>query len=98
MSTVTSADGTVIDYDRYGDGPTVIFIGGASQYRAIDDRTAQIARQLAAAGFATIDYDRRGRGRSGDSPPWMIDREAEDVAALVDAAGGPATLYSSSSG
>ena len=36
MSTVTSPDGTVIDYDRYGDGPAVIFIGGATAYRAID--------------------------------------------------------------
>ena len=39
MSTVTSADGTTIDYDAYGNGPTVIFIGGASQHRAIDQRT-----------------------------------------------------------
>jgi hypothetical protein len=50
MSTVTSADGTVIDYDRYGDGPAVIFIGGAATYRAIDEATSQTARRLAAEG------------------------------------------------
>ena len=48
MSTVTSADGTIIDYDAYGNGPTVIFIGGAGQHRAIDQRTSEIAKQLAA--------------------------------------------------
>jgi hypothetical protein len=47
MSTVTSSDGTVIDYDRYGDGPAVIFIGGAATYRAIDEATTQTARRLA---------------------------------------------------
>lgn len=98
MSTATSSDGTVIDYDRYGDGSTVIFIGGASQYRALNEGTTSAARQLAAEGFTTVDYDRRGRGRSGDTAPWALDREVEDVAALIKAAGGPATLYSSSSG
>ncbi|MEV0971359.1 alpha/beta fold hydrolase [Microtetraspora glauca] len=98
MSTVTSQDGTVIDYDRYGDGPAVIFIGGATQYRAIDQNTRQVAQQLAAEGFTAIDYDRRGRGRSGDTAPWALEREIEDLAALIKAAGGTATLYSSSSG
>ncbi|MEV7011179.1 alpha/beta hydrolase [Streptosporangium sp. NPDC051022] len=98
MSTVTSQDGTVIDYDRYGDGPAVIFIGGATQYRAIDQSTGQIARRLAAEGFTAIDYDRRGRGRSGDTAPWALEREVEDLASLIKAVGGTTTLYSSSSG
>src|SRR5215211_7747264 len=98
MSTVTSADGTTIDYDAYGNGPTVIFIGGASQHRAIDQRTTEIAKQLAAEGFTAVDYDRRGRDRSGDTPPWTLARAVEDVAALIQATGAPATLYSSSSG
>ena len=98
MSTVTSADGTIIDYDAYGNGPTVIFIGGASQHRAIDQRTTEIAKQLAAEGFTAVDYDRRGRDRSGDTPPWSLDREVEDVAALIEATGAPAALYTSSSG
>jgi pimeloyl-ACP methyl ester carboxylesterase len=88
MSTVTSADGTVIDYDRYGDGPAVIFIGGAATYRTIDEATTQTAKRLAAEGSTTVDYDRRGRGRSGDTPPWALDREVEDVAALITAVGG----------
>ncbi|WP_028925337.1 alpha/beta fold hydrolase [Pseudonocardia acaciae] len=98
MSTVTSPDGTVIDYDSHGDGPAVILIGGATQHRAIDERTTRAARLLAAEGFTAVDYDRRGRGRSGDTAPWALEREVEDVAALVEAAGGSAGLYSSSSG
>jgi pimeloyl-ACP methyl ester carboxylesterase len=97
MSTVTSADGTLIDYDAYGSGPPVILIGGASQYRAIDSRTTEIAKHLAEEGFTAVDYDRRGRGRSGDTPPWSLDREVEDLAALIEATGVPA-LYTSSSG
>ena len=98
MSTGTSADGTTIDYDAYGGGPTVILIGGASQHRAIDPRTAAIAKQLAAEGFTAVDYDRRGRDRSGDTLPWSLEREVEDIAALIDATGAPAALYTSSSG
>ena len=98
MSTVTSPDGTVIDYDRYGDGPAVIFIGGASAYRATDEGTTQTARRLAAGGYTAIDYDRRGRGRSGDTQPWALDREVEDVAELIKAAGGTAALCTNSSG
>jgi len=98
MSTVTSADGTTIDYDAYGNGPTAIFIGGTTQHRAIDQRTTEIAKQLAAERFTAVDYDRRGRDRSGDTPPWSLDREVEDVAALIEATGAPAALYTSSSG
>ena len=98
MSTITSPDGTVIDYDRYGDGPAVVFIGGAAAYRAIDQGTTQAARLLAAEGFTAVDYDRRGRGRSGDTQPWSLDREVEDVAALIRAVGGAAALCTNSSG
>jgi pimeloyl-ACP methyl ester carboxylesterase len=98
MGTVTSADGTVVDFERYGRGSPVLFIGGATQYRGIDPTTTESARRLGEAGHAAVDYDRRGRGRSGDTPPWSLDREVEDVAALVSEVGGPAALYSSSSG
>ncbi|HEY4459236.1 MAG TPA: alpha/beta fold hydrolase [Pseudonocardiaceae bacterium] len=98
MSTVTSADGTTIDYARYGAGPAVIFIGGATQYRGIDQVTTKTTQELAAEGFTTVDYDRRGRGGSGDTAPYALAREVEDLAALIDAVGGSATLYSSSSG
>jgi pimeloyl-ACP methyl ester carboxylesterase len=85
-------------YDRYGEGPAVIFIGGVASYRAIDAASTQTARRLAAEGFTTVDYDRRGRGRSGDTQPWALDREVEDVPALITAAGGAAALCTSSSG
>jgi pimeloyl-ACP methyl ester carboxylesterase len=98
MSTVTSPDGTVIGYDRYGGGPAVIFIGGAATYRAIDEAITQTARRLAAEGFTAVDYDRRGRGASGDTQPWALDREVEDVAELIKVAGGTAALCSNSSG
>ena len=98
MSTVTSPDGTVIDYDRYGDGPAVIFIGGAATYRAIDEATTQTAKRLAAEGFTAVDHDRRGRGRSGDTQPWALDCEVEDDAELITAVGGAAALCSNSSG
>jgi pimeloyl-ACP methyl ester carboxylesterase len=98
MSTVTSPDGTVIGYDRYGGGPAVIFIGGAATYRAIDEAVTQTARRLAAQGFTAVDYDRRGRGASGDNQPWALDREVEDVAELIKVAGGAAALCSNSSG
>jgi pimeloyl-ACP methyl ester carboxylesterase len=75
-----------------------VFIGGASIYRAIDEATTQAATMLAAQGFTAVDYDRRGRGRSGDTPPWTLDREVEDITALIGAAGGQAALYSNSSG
>ena len=98
MSTVKSADGTTINFDAYGSDPAVILIGGASQHGAIDRRTTEIAKQLAGEGFAAVDYDRRGRGRSGDTPPWSLDREVQDLAALIEATGAPAALYTSSSG
>jgi pimeloyl-ACP methyl ester carboxylesterase len=98
MSKVTSADETVIDYDSYGAGPAVIFINGASVHRGFDKHTAATAKLLAGDGFTAVDYDRRGRGRSGDTPPWSLDREVEDVAALIGAAGGSAALCSNSSG
>lgn len=99
MGTARSMDSTEIDYDIYGeDGPVVVFVAGAVQHRVIDPNTTAAAKLLGGSGFTTIVYDRRGRGRSGDTPPWAVEREVEDVAALVAAGGGTATLYSSSAG
>jgi pimeloyl-ACP methyl ester carboxylesterase len=98
LSTATSPDGTVIDYDRYGDAPAVIFIGGASAYRATDEGTTQTARSLAAEEYTAVDYDWSGRGRPGETQPWALDREVEDVAELIQAAGGAAALCTNSSG
>jgi pimeloyl-ACP methyl ester carboxylesterase len=95
MPTVTSRDGTSIFYDRLGDGPPVVLVTGGSV-----DRTANagLAAELAGRGFTAYNYDRRGRGPSGDTPPYAIEREIEDIAAVIEAAGGRAHLYGSSSG
>jgi pimeloyl-ACP methyl ester carboxylesterase len=94
METVTSTDGTAIAFDRLGDGPPVVLVSGGST-----DRTANapLATQLA-SDFMLLNYDRRGRGPSGDTPPYAVEREIEDVAAVIDAAGGTAFLFGTSSG
>jgi pimeloyl-ACP methyl ester carboxylesterase len=91
---VTSADGTTIAYDRRGTGAPVILAGGA-----FNDRTtvAGLAEVLA-ADFTTIAYDRRGRGASGDTGPYAVEREIEDIAALIAHAGGSASVFGHSSG
>jgi pimeloyl-ACP methyl ester carboxylesterase len=94
MDTVTSRDGTVIAYDRLGDGPPVVLISGGSVDRTSN---AGLAEQLADR-HTVYNYDRRGRGDSGDTPPYAIEREIEDIAAVIEAAGGSAHLYGSSSG
>lgn len=95
---VTSEDGTRIAYDREGDGPAVIFVGGATQFRAFDPTTVELAHQLAAKGFTVVNYDRRGRGESTDRLPFAVEREIEDIAALIEEVGGEAALFGSSSG
>jgi pimeloyl-ACP methyl ester carboxylesterase len=96
MSKVMSKDGTQIAFDRSGDGPPVILVDGA-----LSDRRASLNVALAAElapRFTVYTYDRRGRGDSGDTPPYAIRREVEDIEALVDHAGGKAYLYGISSG
>jgi pimeloyl-ACP methyl ester carboxylesterase len=95
--TVRSADGTTIAFDTYGDGPPLILVGGAFQHRAMDQRTGDLARSLGER-FTAYHYDRRGRGDSTDTPPWAVEREVEDLAALVEHAGGEALAYGMSSG
>src|SRR5262249_26634869 len=97
MSSVTSADGTTIAFDRSGSGPALVLVGGAFQHRALDPRTAQLA-ELLASQLAVYHYDRRGRGDSGDTPPYAVEREIEDLAALIDDAGGSASVFGMSSG
>lgn len=96
MSTVTSKDGTTIAFDKTGQGPALIFIDGALNYRAMS-LTAPIAKQMAKK-YTVYTYDRRGRGESGDTLPWTIDREIEDIEALIDNAGGSAYVFGLSSG
>jgi pimeloyl-ACP methyl ester carboxylesterase len=92
-----SRDGTAIAFDRSGDGPPVILVGGAFQHRLIDESTAQLQARLA-WDFTVFHYDRRGRGDSGDTPPYAVEREVEDLAALIHEAGGSAAVFGMSSG
>lgn len=93
---VESADGTLIAYETRGSGPPVILVDGALCYRG-QGPSGPLADELA-SDFTVYTYDRRGRGESGDTPPYSVDREVEDVAALVEEAGGSAYLYGISSG
>jgi pimeloyl-ACP methyl ester carboxylesterase len=94
MTRVASNDGTPIDYERIGDGPAVILVGGGAVDRS---ENAPLAAELAGR-FAVYNYDRRGRGESGDTLPYAVEREIEDIAALIAEAGGAAHLYGISSG
>src|SRR5437016_1477690 len=97
MDTVRSEDGTTIAFDRSGAGPALILVGGALQQRAIDPRTAHLA-ELLAPHFTVFHYDRRGRGDSGDTQPYAVEREVDDLAALIKEAGGSAFVFGMSSG
>jgi pimeloyl-ACP methyl ester carboxylesterase len=92
--TVTSRDGTRIAYDKSGRGPAVIVIGGALSDRA---GGAELAKLLGNR-FTVYSYDRRGRGASTDTKPYSVEREIEDIEALIDKAGGTAYVYGKSSG
>jgi len=94
MRTVTSKDGTTIAYDQTGTGPALILVGGALSERSAGGPMAA----LLAPSFTVFSYDRRGRGDSGDTPPYAVEREIEDIAALIERAGGSANLYGMSSG
>jgi pimeloyl-ACP methyl ester carboxylesterase len=91
---VTSKDGTRIVFDRTGEGPPVILVGGAlSDRRAAASFAAELSPD-----FTAYAYDRRGRGDSGDTPPYAVEREVEDLDALIREAGGRAFLFGVSSG
>jgi Alpha/beta hydrolase family len=94
MNRVTSRDGTSIAYDRTGTGPALILVGGG-----LDDgsESAPLATELAES-FTVYNYARRGRGDSGDTLPYALAREIEDIEALLAAAGGTAHMYGVSSG
>lgn len=94
MDRVRSADGTDIAFDRLGEGPPVILVSGASTSRAVHSSLAE----LMAADFTVFNYDRRGRGDSGDTPPYAVEREIDDIGAMMTVAGGSAGLFGNSSG
>ncbi|MGH2529966.1 MAG: alpha/beta fold hydrolase [Actinomycetota bacterium] len=94
MSKVTSRDGTTIAFDRMGEGPPVILVCGGS----VDRMSNAPLAALLAEHFTVFNYDRRGRGDSGDTAPYAVDREVEDIEALIAEAGGSTLLYGTSSG
>ncbi len=96
MNQITSKDGTSIAFEQSGNGPAVVLVDGALCYRGLGPM-GPIARELA-SGFTVFTYDRRGRGKSGDTAPYSVDREVDDIEALVDVAGGSAFVYGASSG
>lgn len=96
MNTVFSKDGTKIAYDKVGRGPALILVAGAFSYRKFPGQV-QLANLLSEQ-FTVYNYDRRGRGDSGDTQPYAIAREIEDLQALIDEAGGSAYVYGLSSG
>lgn len=96
MPTVTSRDGTTIVYEMRGQGPPVILVDGTLGSRAVDFFSA--LQRMLSGQFTVFRYDRRGRNESGDTPPYAVEREVEDLDALVDEAGGSASVYGISSG
>ena len=97
MPTVTSKDSTKIAFDKVGSGPAVILVNGAMSFRAADPTLGQVA-ELLSKDFTVYNFDRRGRGESGNTNPFTKVREIEDVQALIRDAGGKAMLFGISSG
>lgn len=94
MGTVTSKDGTRIAFDQSGEGPAIVLVVGAFNDRATGAPLARFLEQQ----FTVFNYDRRGRGESGDTTPYAIEREIEDLNALIAQAGGSACVFGYSSG
>ena len=96
MTSVTSGDGTRIAFEKTGNGPALIIVNGALSHRKLYGDTA--LQRMLAQHFTTYTYDRRGRGESADVQPYAVEREIEDIEALINSAGGQAYLYGVSSG
>lgn len=96
MHTLISKDGTTIAYDKTGQGPALILVAGAFSYRKFPGQV-QLAKLLSGQ-FTVYNYDRRGRGDSSDTQPYAVEREYEDLQAMIDAAGGSAYVWGLSSG
>ncbi len=94
MRTIISKDGTSIAFDQLGQGPALILVAGATATRVA---AAALSATLA-PHFMVFAYDRRGRGESGDTAPYAVEREVDDIEALIDEAGGSAFVFGHSSG
>jgi alpha-beta hydrolase superfamily lysophospholipase len=99
LQRTTSADGTTIAYEAYGAGPVAVIVGGAFCDRG---SFRDVAQALGEQGLTGVTYDRRGRGESGDTKPYAVAREIEDLAAVIAAISSgpdePAYVYGVSSG
>jgi pimeloyl-ACP methyl ester carboxylesterase len=96
MNKVRSQDGTAIAFDRLGEGPPVVLVGGALEVRS-DPKMRRLAERLASR-HTVFSYDRRGRGDSGDTPAHVVGREVEDLEAVIEQAGGSASVLGISTG
>src|SRR5260370_22570523 len=96
VNTISSPDGTKIAYEKRGRGPAVILVDGAMSTRSSGSKPELVS--LLAEHMTVYSYDRRGRGDSGDTQPYAVDREIEDIETLIYDAGGPAPRYTHSSG
>jgi pimeloyl-ACP methyl ester carboxylesterase len=94
IQTVTSKDGTKLVVDISGSGPAIVLVSGGSVDRGSNAGLADVLK----SDFTVYNYDRRGRGDSGDTLPYAVEREIEDIDAVIAAAGGTAHLYGTSSG
>ena len=94
MQKVVSRDGTTIAYERAGDGPPIVLLNGAFRDHTIFD---PLVPELT-PHCTTYVYDRRGRGESGDSLAYAVEREIEDLEAVIDEAGGQAVVFAGSCG
>jgi alpha-beta hydrolase superfamily lysophospholipase len=96
MATTTSPDGTVIAFDRAGSGPPLVLVDAAAGFRGFGPM-GPLAERLRSR-FTVFTHDRRGRGDSTDTPPYAVERELEDLQALLEVAGGSAFVHGFSSG
>jgi pimeloyl-ACP methyl ester carboxylesterase len=96
MNKITSKDGTTIAYEKMGTGPALILVDGALTYRSFGPMPH--LAELLAPNFTVFTFDRRGRGESSNSKPYSVDREIEDIEALIDVAGGSSFIFGTSSG
>jgi pimeloyl-ACP methyl ester carboxylesterase len=94
MDKVRSEDGTAIAFDRVGEGPPIVLVLGAFNDRATGAPLAAALQDR----FSIVTYDRRGRGDSGDTPPYAVEREVEDLQAIIEEVDGSAAVFGYSSG
>jgi len=94
MEKVISTDGTQIAFERFGSGPPLVMAAGAFNDRSTTEPLGRVLADRA----EVFNCDRRGRGDSGDTAPYAVEREIEDLDAVIAAAGGNTSVFGYSSG